>query len=203
MALIERAEAIADSTDWVKTAEEFKKLQAEWQAIGAVPRQDSRTTWKRFRDACDRFFTRRNADLAQRKEVWSANLARKEALCVRAEELADSTDWESAASEMRRMQTDWKAIGPVRRSKSEAIWQRFRTAARHLLRPLQASRPDRARIETGGPRSTRRGSGNACRRPRRPPNQRPSSSRCVRFAIAGTSPRLSSVRARTHSARAS
>ena len=129
MALIERAEAIADSTDWVKTAEEFKKLQAEWQAIGAVPRQDSRTTWKRFRDACDRFFTRRNADLAQRKEVWSANLARKEALCVRAEELAASTNWESAASEMRRMQTEWKAIGPVRRSKSEAIWQRFRTAA--------------------------------------------------------------------------
>ena len=129
MALIERAEAIADSTDWVKTAEEFKKLQAEWQAIGAVPRQDSRTTWKRFRDACDRFFTRRNADLAQRKEVWSANLARKEALCVRAEELAASTSWESAASEMRRMQTEWKAVGPVRRSKSEAIWQRFRTAA--------------------------------------------------------------------------
>jgi hypothetical protein len=129
MALIERAEAIADSTDWVSTAEEFKKLQAEWQAIGAVPRQDSRTTWKRFRDACDRFFTRRNADLAQRKEVWSANLARKEALCVRAEALATSTNWESAAAEMRRMQTEWKAIGPVRRTKSEAIWQRFRTAA--------------------------------------------------------------------------
>jgi len=127
--LIERAEALADSTDWVKTAEEFKKLQADWQAIGAVPRQDSRTTWKRFRDACDRFFTRRNADLAQRKEVWSANLARKEALCARAEELAASTSWESAASEMRRMQTEWKAIGPVRRTKSEAIWQRFRTAA--------------------------------------------------------------------------
>ena len=127
--LIERAEALADSTDWFKTAEEFKKLQADWQAIGAVPRQDSRTTWKRFRDACDRFFTRRNADLAQRKEVWSANLARKEALCARAEELAASTSWESAASEMRRMQTEWKAIGPVRRTKSEAIWQRFRTAA--------------------------------------------------------------------------
>jgi hypothetical protein len=129
MVLIERAEALANSTDWVKTADEFKKLQAEWQAIGAVPRQDSRATWKRFRDACDQFFTRRNADLAQRKETWAANLARKEALCVRAEELAVSKNWDSAASEMRRMQTEWKAIGPVRRTKSEAIWQRFRTAA--------------------------------------------------------------------------
>jgi hypothetical protein len=129
LVLIERAEAMADSSDWVKTADEFKKLQVEWQAIGAVPRQDSRATWKRFREACDRFFTRRNADLAERKEAWAANLARKEALCARAEELCASTHWESAASEMRRMQSEWKTIGPVRRNKSEAIWQRFRTAA--------------------------------------------------------------------------
>ena len=128
LALIERAEALAQSTDWIKTAEELKKLQAEWQAIGPVPRQDTRVTWKRFREACDRFFTRRNADLAERKETWSANLARKEALCARAEELALNTEWERTATEIRRLQADWKSVGPVRRTKSEALWQRFRAA---------------------------------------------------------------------------
>jgi hypothetical protein len=128
LALIERAEALADSTDWIKTADELKKLQAEWQQIGPVPRQDTKDTWKRFREACDKFFSRRNADLADRKETWSANLARKEALCTRAEELANSTEWEKAAAEVRRMQAEWKTIGPVRRNKSEAVWQRFRTA---------------------------------------------------------------------------
>ena len=128
LALIERAEALADSTDWIKTAEELKTLQHEWQQIGAVPRQDTRVTWKRFREACDRFFTRRNADLAQRKETWSANLARKEALCTRAEALATSRDWDKAAAEIRRLQAEWKTIGPVRRNKSEAIWHRFRAA---------------------------------------------------------------------------
>ncbi len=128
MALVERAEALADSTDWIKTADELKKLQAEWQQIGPVPRQDTKTTWKRFRDACDRFFTHRNADLAQRKETWSANLTRKDALCVRAEELAGSREWDKAAAEIRRLQAEWKTVGPVRRSKSEAIWQRFRAA---------------------------------------------------------------------------
>jgi hypothetical protein len=128
LVLIERAEALADSTDWIKTADELKKLQHDWQLIGPVPRNDTRATWKRFRDACDRFFTRRNADLAERKETWSANLARKEALCVRAEELAASRDWDRAATEIRRLQSEWKTIGPVRRNKSEAIWQRFRTA---------------------------------------------------------------------------
>jgi hypothetical protein len=128
LALCERAEALADSTDWIKTADELKKLQAEWQAIGPVPRTDTRDVWKRFRDACDRFFSRRNEDLAQRKEVWSANQAKKEALCARAEELAESKDWERTAAEIRRLQTEWKTIGPVRRSKSETLWQRFRGA---------------------------------------------------------------------------
>jgi hypothetical protein len=128
MALVERAEALAESTDWIKTADELKKLQAEWQQIGPIPRQETRTAWKRFRDACDKFFTRRNADLNERKETWSANLAKKDALCVRAEELAQSREWDKAAAEIRRLQAEWKTIGPVRRTKSEAIWQRFRTA---------------------------------------------------------------------------
>ena len=133
LALCERAEALADSTEWIKTADELKKLQAEWQATGPVPRAEAKVVWKRFRDACDRFFTRRNEDLAQRKEVWSANQARKEALCVRAEELADSREWDKAAGELRRLQVEWKTVGPVRRSKSEVLWNRFRAACDHFF----------------------------------------------------------------------
>jgi hypothetical protein len=128
LAIIERAEALAESSDWVRTADELKKLQAEWQTIGPVPRQETRTTWKRFREACDRFFTRRNADLAERKQVWATNMAAKEALIARAETLAMSTQWDSAAPEIRRLQAEWRNTGPVRRNKSEVVWQRFRAA---------------------------------------------------------------------------
>jgi hypothetical protein len=128
LVLVERAEALADSTDWIKTADELKRLQSEWQKIGPIPRQETKVVWKRFRDACDTFFTRRNADLSERKEAWAANLARKEALTARAEELAMSREWDKAAAEIRRLQAEWKTIGPVRRNKSEAIWARFRGA---------------------------------------------------------------------------
>ena len=127
-ALCERAEALADSTDWVKTATEIQALQAEWKSIGPVARGHEKSIWERFRAACDRFFTRRQEDLKRRKEEWSTNLARKEALCAKAEALADSTEWESAAAQFKQMQAEWKTIGPVRKSRSEAIWQRFRTA---------------------------------------------------------------------------
>ncbi len=127
-ALARRAEELADSTDWIRTADELRKLQADWKTIGPVPREDAKTLWERFRTACDRFFTRKQEDLNQRKEMWSANLARKEALVKRAEELADSTEWDAAAAELRRLQAEWKTVGPVRKNKGEALWNRFRGA---------------------------------------------------------------------------
>ena len=38
-----------------------------------------------------------NQDLSERKTSWNENLARKEALCEKAEALAQSTDWDKAA----------------------------------------------------------------------------------------------------------
>jgi hypothetical protein len=128
LALCERAGALAESTDWIATADAIKALQAEWKTIGPGPRKDEQLAWERFRSACDRFFTRRHEDLAQRKHAWAENLARKEALCARAEALADSTEWDAAAGELKRLQAEWKTIGPVRKNRSEAIWNRFRAA---------------------------------------------------------------------------
>ena len=127
-ALCDRAEALAGSTDWVKTASEIQGLQAEWKTIGPVARGHEKAIWERFRRACDQFFTRRQEDLKHRKEEWAGNLARKEALCIAAEELADSTEWDQSAAKLKQLQAEWKKIGPVRKSKSEAIWHRFRAA---------------------------------------------------------------------------
>lgn len=121
-----QAEALAESSDWIRTSEELKRLQSEWQAIGAVPRDQAKPLWDRFHAACDRFFTRRKADLAERKVVWSENQKKKEALCARAEALAESTDWHAALNELKQLQVEWKAVGPVRRQKAEVLWKRFR-----------------------------------------------------------------------------
>ena len=43
-----------------------------------------------------------------------------------------------AAAEIRRLQSEWKTIGPVKKSRSEAIWQRFRSACdRFFIRYAQ------------------------------------------------------------------
>ena len=128
-ALIEQAEALADSTDWSKTAARFQELQKAWEDTGPVPRDAARDLAQRFRAACNTFFTRRRDALTSKKKEWNENLARKEALCERAEQLTESTDWDAVASELKKLQADWKAIGPVRHDKSEVVWNRFRSAA--------------------------------------------------------------------------
>jgi hypothetical protein len=146
IALCEAAEAQAESTAWLQSAEALKKLQAEWKTIGPVSRGQEKATWDRFRAACDRFFTRRHQDLAQRKTAWAENLAKKDALCARAEALAESTDWDQAAAEIKKLQAEWKTIGPVKKTKSDAIWNRFRGACDQFF-ARHASRHDTARAE--------------------------------------------------------
>jgi len=145
-ALCERVEALAGSSNWVQTAEEIKGLQAEWKAIGSVTRGQEKAIWERFRAACDRFFTRRQDDLVKRKAMWAENFGKKEALCLKVEALAESTDWEQTASAIRGLQAEWKTIGPVKKSRSDAIWQRFRAGC-DMFFTRYAQRHDVARAE--------------------------------------------------------
>src|SRR6185436_2528801 len=109
-------------------ADEIKRLQAEWKTIGPVTRGQEKAIWDGFRSGCARFFTRRPTDFALRKTVWAENLTKKEALVAKAEALAESTEWDAAAAEIKQLQAEWKTIGPVKKTRSEAIWQRFRAA---------------------------------------------------------------------------
>jgi hypothetical protein len=127
--LAEQAEALAESSDWLKTADALKALQQRWNTLGHAPRGDEgKALNNRFRAACDRFFTRRKEDLSQRKDVWSANQAVKEDLIAQAEAIAESTDWQAGVEKIKALQATWKASGPVKRQKSEQLWQKFRAA---------------------------------------------------------------------------
>jgi hypothetical protein len=132
-ALCEQAEALSESTEWERTAEEIKQLQNEWKTIGPVPRKRSDAVWKRFRAACDLFFERRKPYLEEMLAELTQNLEKKQALCAQAEALADSTDWKEASLQLRDLQGDWRRIGPVPRKDMNAINKRFRAACDHFF----------------------------------------------------------------------
>ncbi len=79
-----KAEALQESTDWKETSEMLIRLQKEWKDIGPVPKKYSEKIWKRFRKACDTFFTHKTEFFAGRDTSYEDNLNAKLALAGRA-----------------------------------------------------------------------------------------------------------------------
>jgi hypothetical protein len=132
-ALVGKVEAVIYSTDWKGTTELIKSYQAEWKAVGPAPRPkqaEQEALWQRFRAACDKFFERRHAAFEKLDEERQAHLKQKEALCEQAEAIArkEDLDQDAGEAEIKRLQGEWKRVGPVPQQQSEALWQRFRAA---------------------------------------------------------------------------
>ncbi len=70
--LCEEAESLAASTDWAATTDRLIALQKDWKEIGPVPRKKSEVLWKRFRAACDAFFTAKAEAMKERKAAARA-----------------------------------------------------------------------------------------------------------------------------------
>ena len=77
IAIVEEAEKLATSTDWVATARRFKALMDSWKAAGRGKPKDDAKLWSRFKAAQDAFFSAKNADLEKREVSMAANLEKR------------------------------------------------------------------------------------------------------------------------------
>jgi hypothetical protein len=129
----------ADIATSKAAGERVKAIQAEWKAIGMVPREQDRAVWDAFRALCDRFFASRRAAFDARHEEQVENLNRKIALCLEAEDLATAVEAGLADPSQARppadvsrsakdLQAAWKNLGHVPRERADEMWNRWRTA---------------------------------------------------------------------------
>jgi hypothetical protein len=133
LALCERAEAIHYSNsssikDWNKYTETFNALFKEWKTIGPTPRKVNEEVWQRFKTYLNGFFNAKKKYFAGIKDEQANNYQQKLAICMEAESMQESTSWKQTTEVLIKLQKDWKAIGPVPRKYSDAIWKRFRKA---------------------------------------------------------------------------
>lgn len=116
--LVERAEALKDSTDWGHTARAYRDLMTEWKAAGRAPREVDDKLWERFRAAQDHFFEARNAINAERDREFEANAEAKDALIAEYDSLIDPAKGLGAAkAKLRELQDKWDEIGFVPRGR--------------------------------------------------------------------------------------
>ena len=132
-ALCEQAEAIAsdhveESAKWNHLSKQMEALQAEWKKIGFASKKDNQKIYDRFRAACDKFYEAKREYYTNFKNLMQENLAKKEEICAKAEELMNSEDWKKTTDKLIELQKKWKEIGPVARKQSDIVWKRFRAA---------------------------------------------------------------------------
>ncbi|WP_454778082.1 DUF349 domain-containing protein [Georgenia muralis] len=150
--LIARAEEMASSTDWGRTAAAYRQLMDEWKEAGRASRKDDDALWARFRAAQQRFFDARSAQNAEVDAEYGDNLKVKLAILEEAEALVPVTDLKAAKAALRPLQDRWEAAGKVPRADVQRVEGRMRAVEQAVRDAEQAvwkqSNPEtRARAE--------------------------------------------------------
>lgn len=123
-----QAEGLKDSTDWKKTTEILKDLQAKWKTIGPVSRKYSEEIWQRFRAACNTFFDNKQKYFKSIDAEQHENLKQKEALIEEVKNFAHTGSDEQNIAALKEIQKRWSQIGLVPISKKDSVYERFRSA---------------------------------------------------------------------------
>jgi hypothetical protein len=115
--------------EWMENTTIVNQLMEDWRKIGQVPLKVSDEIWNEFRGARNQFFSNKNVFFKNLQAERDTNLKAKNELCEKAEAIAAMPlDWNKQTDELKRMQEQWKKIGPVPEKISDVIWKRFRTA---------------------------------------------------------------------------
>lgn len=122
--LVEQAESLASSTDWVATARAYKALMDQWKAAGRGKPSEDAKLWERFKNAQDKFFAAKNADLEKREGTMAENLVKREALLPKIEAILPINDLDKARKEFRELMAEWSKIGLTDRNKRAALDER-------------------------------------------------------------------------------
>jgi len=121
-----QAEALKDSTDWKKTADEFINIQKAWKEIGPVPRKFSDVIWKRFRAACDYFFENKSKHFSSIDGEQSDNLRKKKELLEEVRQFSLTGDDNADLDKLKDFQRRFTDIGHVPFRDKDAIQNDFR-----------------------------------------------------------------------------
>lgn len=123
--LCERAESLADSTDWKVTTDTLIGLQKRWKEIGPVVHKHSDEIWARFRSACDKFFENKNKHFSGLDEQYEDNLEKKLALIEELKNCQLPEDCEEQFKMLQDFQHRWNEIGFVPMKKKAEVNQMF------------------------------------------------------------------------------
>ena len=123
-ALVEKAQALADSTEWRSTSDKLIALQKEWKSIGMVPKKLGDQLWNDFLAACNKFFEARNAANVDTRSTEHANLATKRSIIEQMKAILEDKA-EDAEDKVQELIEQYQATGHVPFKEKDKIYAEY------------------------------------------------------------------------------
>ncbi|MGC4021189.1 MAG: DUF349 domain-containing protein [Cyclobacteriaceae bacterium] len=127
--ILERLRQLVDSEDTEHSLRQFKDIQNEWKAVGAVPQAQLKSLWANYNALVDRFYDQRSIYFELKELDRKKNLELKLDVCSRAEKLLSDKKIVEAVKELNELHNEFRHIGPVPIEEKESVWQRFKAAS--------------------------------------------------------------------------
>jgi hypothetical protein len=137
-ALIEKAKALQDSTEWKSTSDKLIALQKEWKTIGMVPKKMGDQLWEEFLGACNKFFEARNAAGAGQRSEEHQNLAKKRDIIEQLKAVAEEKG-ENLQEKVQKLVEEYQAVGHVPFKEKDKLYEEYHAVLDKLYKELNIS----------------------------------------------------------------
>ena len=137
-ALIEKAKALQDSTEWKSTGDKLIALQKEWKTIGMVPKKLGDQLWEEFLGACNKFFEARKAAGAGQHSEEYTNLGKKREVIEKLKAVAEETG-EGLQEKVQQLVEEYNAIGHVPFKEKDKVYEEYHAVLDKLYKELNIS----------------------------------------------------------------
>ena len=137
-ALVEKAQALTDSTEWKSTSDKLIALQKEWKTIGPVPKKIGDKLWSDFLAACNHFFEARNTATSSVYNEEKANLEKKRSIVAQLKEIADKAE-SDAQDKVMDLIDEYNAVGHVPFRDKDKIYKEYHDILDRLNKKLNIS----------------------------------------------------------------
>lgn len=137
-ALVEKAQALADSTDWKATSDKLIALQKEWKTVGMVPKKLGDQLWQEFLGACNKFFEARNAAGAGQRNEEHANLEKKKSIIEQLKALAENAA-EATKEKVQALTEEYNKVGHVPYKEKDKLYEAYHEVLDRIYKELNIS----------------------------------------------------------------
>ncbi len=128
MELIKHVEDIVATApeSWEEATNSVIKWQKAWKDAGRAEAWEENKLWKRFREACDKFFEAKRGFYNERDSDQIENLKKKEELIARLEAFQPSGNSADDLKALRDFSAEWKTIEHVPFKEKQRIWEKYK-----------------------------------------------------------------------------